>query len=182
MRAFCSILALSFAFASANAFAQDNGADMMAQMQASQAAATAQAARPGDDQLTCDDLQAEMTTTMNDPAVRAQMAQMGAWAESQQQRGSQAMSQARGQMASNMVMGFASSFVPWLGYAQMAAQRAQVHQMQQQAQESQAQSAEMMTNMETVMPQLMRGQHLYELAQTKQCAFLQQTAPQAPAP
>jgi hypothetical protein len=31
--------------------------------------------------------------------------------------------------------------------------------------------------MQTIMPQLMRGQRVYELGQAKHCAFVQQQAP-----
>lgn len=177
MRAFCSVLALSLTLASADAFAQADPDAMMAQMQASQSAAQAAAVRPGDDQLSCDQMQTEMTATMSDPAVQARIAQMGAWAQAQQAQMDQARAHSGSQVATNMAMGVASSFVPWLGYAQMAAQQAQMHQQMQQARAQQAQATEMMGGMETIMPQMMRGQRLYELAQGKQCAFLQRGAP-----
>jgi len=80
-------------------------------------------------------------------------------------------------MATSMFMGIASSFIPGLGYAQMAQQQAMNMQYQRQAQQNMAQMMEMGQRMQAIMPQMMRGQRVYELAQAKQCEFAQQQAP-----
>ncbi|HWA00662.1 MAG TPA: hypothetical protein VG841_10155 [Caulobacterales bacterium] len=181
MRAIAPMLMCALTLSGGGAFAQSADPDaMMARFEATQAAAAAQAQHPGDDQLTCDQIQTEMTSTMSDPAVQTQIQQMGAWAQEQQQRADAGRAQAGAQIVGNMALGLASSFVPWLGYSQMAAQRAQMSQMQNRADDAQARADQLMSGMEGVMPQLMRGQRLYELAQGQQCAFLQEQG--APAP
>lgn len=167
----CSALSLSLALAPVAA-AQDMAA--MANLEQSMAAAQAQASRPGDEQLTCEQLQEEMVANMQDPAVQSAVAANGAEAQAQLDRANQARGQMRAQMATGLFMGLASSFIPGAGYAQMATQRIQAAQMQQQQQQNMAQMAVMMERMSAIMPQMMRGQRVYELAQAQQCAFVQE--------
>ena len=127
--------------------------------------------------MTCDALQAEMTANMQDPAMQANIAALGQWSQEQQQRAQDARSRAMAQAAPNIVAGIASSFIPGMGYAQMAMQQAQMAQMQRDAAQAQQSNVQMEGYMQGMMPQMMRGQRLYELAQAKQCAFLQQQAP-----
>jgi hypothetical protein len=181
MRTIVSMLAISAALALTPAFAQDYEA-MAAQMQQSQADAQAAAVHPGDDALTCEQLETEMTTTMQDPNVQAAVAANGADAQAQMDQMNAARGQMRAQMATSMFMGIASSFIPGLGYAQMAQQQAMASQYQRQATQNMAQMMEMAQRMQTIMPQLMRGQRVYELAQAKQCAFTQAQAPAAAPP
>ncbi len=177
MRALCSALALSLALPLQPAAAQAPE-DMMARMEAAQAEAQAQAVRPGDEALSCDALQAEMVATMQDPAVQAHMAQSGAWAQGQLDAAGEARSQMMGQMSVNIFLGLASSFIPGAGFAQMAAQRAMAAGQQAQADQHMAGMMQQAEGAMTIMPQLMRGQRLYELGQAKQCAFVQEQAPQ----
>lgn len=163
-----SAFALGLAFAPA-ALAQDYEA-MAANMEAAQA----QAVRPGDEQLTCDQLQTEMTATMTDPAVQSAVAANGADAQAQMDRMNEAQGQMRASMAVNMFMGIASAFIPGAGYAQMAQQQMQAAQMQRQQQQNMQQMQVMLERMMPIMPQMMRGQRVYELAQAQQCAFIQQ--------
>ncbi|MGQ0532888.1 MAG: hypothetical protein ACT4OF_09405 [Caulobacteraceae bacterium] len=170
-------LSLTLALA-APAAAQDYEA-MGANMEQSMAAAQAQAQRPGDDELTCEQLEEEIATTMQDPAVQSAVAANGADAQAQIDQMNAARGRMRAQMAASMFMGIASSFIPGLGYAQMAQQQMQAAQYQRQQQQNMAQMQVMMERMSGIMPQMMRGQRVYELGQAKQCAFTQQqTAPQ----
>jgi hypothetical protein len=54
-----------------------------ASLKASQAAASASAVRPGDADMSCDAIQAELAQFMNDPEYRATIASMGARASDQ---------------------------------------------------------------------------------------------------
>jgi hypothetical protein len=74
-------------------------------------------------------------------------------------------------VATGVVTGIIGSFVPGAGYAQAAAMQAQAAQQQADAAESQGEMAGMIGNMSNMMPAMMRGQHLGELAQAKDCAF-----------
>ena len=154
------------------AVAQDYAA--MENLEQAMTAAQAQAAHPGDEDLTCEQLQEEITTTMTDPAVQSAVAANGADAQVQMDRMNEARGQMRAQMATSMFMGLASAFIPGMGYAQMATQQMQAAQYQRQAQQNMAQMATMMERMTPIMPQMMRGQRIYELAQARQCAFIQQ--------
>jgi len=175
MRTLVSMLAISAVLALTPAFAQDYEA-MAVQMEQSMADAQAQALRPGDEQLTCEQLETEMATTMQDPQVQAAVAQNGAYGQEQMDQMNALAGRARAQMATSMFMGLASAFIPGLGYAQMAQQQMMAAQQQRQAQQHMAQMMEMAQRMQTIMPQMMRGQRIYELGQSKQCAFVQQQA------
>lgn len=173
MRAWLLSSAVAFALAFAPAAAAQDYDAMAAQMEQSMADAQAQAHRPGDDALTCEQLEAEVVTTMQDPQVESVIASQGAYGQEQMARLREAEGRARAQIATSMFMGIASSFIPGLGYAQMAQQQMQAAQMQRQQQANMSRMMEMAGQMQTIMPQLMRGQRLYELGQAQQCAFTQ---------
>jgi len=167
----CSMLMLSVAIAPA--FAQDYEA-MATRLEQSMAEAQAQAIRSGDEQLTCTQLETEMTTTMQDPTVQSVIASQGAYGQQRLDEMNAARGRAQAQMGFNMFLGLASSFIPGAGYAQMAAQQAQAAQMRAQQQQNVSEMMAMAEQMTTIMPQLMRGQRIYELAQAQQCAFVQE--------
>ena len=145
-------------------------------LEASMAAAQAAAARPGDEQMTCDALQAEMVTSMNDPAMQSQIASLGEWAQSQQAQAQAGRAQALGMAGMSMMGGLASAFIPGAGMAQSLMMQAQIQAMQGQANANMAERTAMMSNVESMMPAMMRGQRLFELAQAQQCAFLNDPA------
>lgn len=174
MRALLLSASLSLGIAFTPVAAAQNYDAMGADLEQTMAAAQAQASRPGDEQLTCDQLQNEMVTTMQDPAVQAAIAANGADAQQQMDRMNGARGQMQAQMGVSMFVGIASAFVPGLGYAQMAQQQAMAAQNQHQAQQNMAQMAQMAERMSGIMPQMMRGQRVYELGQAQNCAFVQQ--------
>jgi hypothetical protein len=174
MRALLLSSALSLGLALAPAAGAQDYEAMGANMEASMAAAQAQAQRPGDEALTCEQLETEIATTMQDPAVQQAVAANGADAQAQLDQMNAARGRMRSQMATGLFMGIASSFIPGLDYAQMAGQQMQMAQQQRQAQQNMAQMMQMAERMQGIMPQMMRGNRIYELAQAKQCAFVQQ--------
>jgi hypothetical protein len=169
----CSTLALSLAFAAPLAAAQEGYEDTAARLEQSMADAQAQAQRPGDEDLACEQLESEMTTLMRDPAMQAFLAEQGAYSEEQLARMNAARGRARAQMGVGLFLGIASGFVPGLGYAQMAQQQMQAAQAQRDAEANMAQMTAMADRMTPIMPQMMRGQRVHDLAQAKQCAFVQ---------
>jgi hypothetical protein len=112
-------------------------------MQQAQAAASAQASRPGDDKMDCPAIQAELMAQMQDPKFQAAMASMGGKAQSSKAIQDSAM--ASGKQAS-----------------------------QKDIDTSHANMKGMAGDVTTMMPQIMRGQRLNELATAKKCAFLKQ--------
>jgi hypothetical protein len=170
-------LALSFQPAAAQTTEEISPDAMMAQMEAAQAEARAQAAHPGDEALGCEQLQAEMTATMQDPAVQSQLAAQGAWTQGRMDAAGEGRGRMMAMMGGSVILGLASSFVPGLGYAQMAQQRAMSAGMEAQTEQNMAQAMQQAQGMATIMPQLMRGERVHELAQAKQCAFAREMAP-----
>jgi hypothetical protein len=181
MRKSPSVLAIVFALSAAlPAAAQDRMQDASASPEASMAQAQANAARPGDDLLTCEQLQAEMGATMMSEEVRTNTAELGEAAQRQQDRAEELREQQQAMMTTSVVTGIVSSFIPGAGYAQSLAMQAQAAQMQEQSAQSMTENEGMMGNMEAMMPQMMRGQHIYQLAEAKQCPFLEEMRQQAP--
>ena len=161
--------------------------DQLDKMQKAMADAQAKAARPGDSALTCDAIETEMVTSMRDPAVTATATKMGVWAADQQRKLDEAAGASKAAMAGQMAMGLASSiasmFVPGLGMftgrAQAAAAQAQAAQASVEAARNVQQMEERMNDMMTILPQMMRGQRLMELAQARKCDWLAGAAPGA---
>jgi hypothetical protein len=174
-------LAAALALAlSGTAHAQDGMATAGASLERTMAQAQVDAIHPGDEQLTCDAIQAEMTTTMTDPSMRAELDQMGETAQAQRERAEQQQAQQRAMVTTGIVTGVISSFVPGAGYAQGMLMQQQMREQEAQAQQGMRENESMMGNMEASMPQMMRGQRLYELAQTQNCPFLAEMEQQAP--
>jgi hypothetical protein len=175
-----SMLAAIVMLGSAPAYAQPSiDPDVIQQeILAAQAQAQAAAVHPGDEALSCEQLAAEFTANMNDPAMRQGAAELGQWAQQQQSRADAARGQAMAMAGVGVVGGIVSSFIPGAAYAQQAMMMAQARAMQAQAAQSQQELAAQTANMQAMLPAAYRGQRLYELAQAKQCAFLQG----APAP
>jgi hypothetical protein len=161
--------------------------DQMEKLQKAMTDAQAKAARPGDDALTCDALQNEIVTSMRDPVVTATATRMGAWSAEQQRKMDEASSASKGTMAGQMAMGLASSlgsmFVPGLsmftGRAQAAAAQAQAAQASADAARNMEQIQERMNDMIPILPQMMRGQRLMQLAQARKCDWVAGAAPSA---
>jgi hypothetical protein len=145
-----------------------------ASMMAAQASAQASAARPEDDAKSCDALQAEMAATMNDPKVQTAIASMGASAQAQQDRMKAAQAGAVGNVATSTALGIAGSFIPGLNWFSQGAMMAQQATAVSQMDAANRDRAQMMADITSVMPQLYRGQHLYDIAARKDCAFTKQ--------
>ena len=142
-----------------------NHAELMARMEAAQAAAS----RPGDTTMNCDQLEKELVTAANDPALLAYVGRSGAVAKQQME----ASTAASGRVATQTAMTIMSAVVPGAamagmpgmvaqGEAQKAAAAGNISQHMQQAQEFLA-----------FLPQMMRGQRIIELAQARKCDWIQ---------
>ena len=127
--------------------------------------------------MSCDALQAEMAATMNDPKVQATMASMGASAQAQMDKAKAAQAGAVAGAATTTALGVASSFVPGLSWFSQGAMMAQQAQMQSQMNAANKDRGQMIADMNSIMPQLYRGQHLYDIAVKKNCAFTKQPQP-----
>ncbi|MFN2400233.1 MAG: hypothetical protein ABR543_16585 [Gemmatimonadaceae bacterium] len=154
---------------SASTSAQTPGT-MYGDLQSALEKAQAGAHRPGDESLSCEALESELVAAAKDPALQSYVAKMGAVA--QEKLG--ALNAASKVMAAQSAVTVFSSIVPggaWAGQAAAAAQLpAQQAQAARNIQEAMQQAQEMMP----VMPQLMRGQRVIELAQARDCAWLRE--------
>jgi hypothetical protein len=152
---------------------QRQGGDMMA----AQAQAQASAARPGDEAMSCGAIEAEMKVMYNDPAFQASVNSMGSAAQSQMDRANAAKAGAVGLGVGSMAAGIASSFIPGAGWFNMAAMQAQQAAAASQMATANREREQMMKGTVEIMPQIYRGQRLYELAQAKKCPFANNPGP-----
>lgn len=140
------------------------------QLQSAFAAGQAAAVRPGDESLSCEGLATELVASAKDPAVQSYVAKFGAAAKERLD----AMNAAAGTVAAQGAITLFSSIVPGAGWAGHAAAVAQAEAQRAQAagniQERMQQAQEMMG----IMPQLMRGQRVIELAQARNCEWLRE--------
>jgi hypothetical protein len=151
--------------------AQTSPNDMKAMMAAMESAQKA-ANHPGDAAMSCEALEKELVATMNGPAVQGFAVKSGAAA----QKDYDALQKGNGTMAAQMAMTMASAFVPGAASAQLAAAQAQAPAQAAQAAQRVQQRAVQMNDLE-VLPQLMRGQRVIELAATKQCPWMAGAVP-----
>lgn len=153
----------------ASASAQTPGA-MYGDLQSALEKAAAGADRPGDGSLNCEALEDELVTVAKAPALQSYIAKMGAVAQEK----IDAMNAASKGMAAQSAITIFSSIVPggaWIGQAAAAAQLpAQQAQAARNIQQTMQQAQELMP----IMPQLMRGQRVIELAQARNCTWLRE--------
>jgi hypothetical protein len=169
---------------------------MQQRMLEAQAAATADATRPGDEDLSCEALQAEMVsigeTLQQEPALQSAAAQAEADLAKIQEAQQAAEAQARASRPrfGQMVRGMAAGVVPGMdragAAAQQAAAMAQAQQAQAQTNENLARIAALSAGAAASAGPAMRGQRVFELAQARNCAWAQEAGggvpPDAAAP
>ena len=167
---------------------QQMQAQQMQQMQKLQTAmadAQTKAIRPGDAAMNCDALQRDLQAAVLDPAVQNVAKENGAVAKEKldeiEKGTAAAKAAAATQIASGLFAGLTSAFVPGAGAltaaSQQAAARAQAAQAQAQTAKNVQDINAMMDRMIVILPQLMRGQHMMELAYGKQCPWIMGAIP-----
>lgn len=140
--------------------------DYQAMMQ-SMEKAQAEANRPGDEKLTCDQLQQQLVAISQDPGYLAYMKSAGEAAQKDMAQ----MQITQSEIAAKTAATMAASMVPGAAMGQMMANaaenQAKVAQGAAHMQARMAQGQQMMT----FMPLLMRGQRLVELAIGRKCEW-----------
>ncbi len=165
LRLFVLIVAMSGMSAAARA---QTPASTYLDLQAGLEAAQAAADRPGDAALGCEGLEKELVASVKHPAVESYIAKSGEAAKQQQA----ALNAAKGRAATQTALTLFGSLAPGgagLGLAGTAAlaqsqQLEAAHNIQQRMQQAQ--------EMIAIMPQMMRGQRVIELAQARDCDWL----------
>jgi len=157
----------------------------MQKLQTAMADAQTKAARPGDGAMNCDALQTDLQAAVLDPAVQNVAKENGAVAKEKLEeieKGSAAAKAAVAtQIASGLVAGLTSAFVPGVGALAARSQQAAAQAQAAQAQAATAKNLQdmnaMMDRMIVILPQVMRGQHVMELAYGKQCPWIKDAIP-----
>lgn len=136
---------------------------MMAAYQAAQAASS----QPGDLNLSCDELQAKFTEVINDPAINATIEAASAAAQSQ----TAAMQKSQAPVAASTAASAAASMAPGGQWAALGTAMAQAEAAKAGAGGRMQQNLALAQGAMDMMPKLMRGQRLVELAAAKQCGW-----------
>jgi hypothetical protein len=125
------------------------------------------ASQPGDKKLSCEQLQEQFLAASTDPALQAQVSEAAAQAE----KDTTVSQAAQGEIASQTATTVAGAVVPGASMAAMLATAANAEAAKARgAQHMQSRMAQA-GNMLTLLPSLMRGQRLMELATEKKCAW-----------
>ena len=174
-------LSVALAAAAQNDNLATQGQGLADQITAAQAAAEANAVRPGDENLSCEALQAEMGAIAQSPEMLAFAQSAGGQAQanmaqiSAAQAAQQAAAASRPGMARQIAQGVVSGVVPGVGnaaaQAQQAAAMAQAAQQQQQTLQNQQAILGLGGQIANIAGPAMRGQRVYELAQARDCAW-----------
>lgn len=153
------------------------------QLTAAQAAGEANALRPGDEDLSCEALQAEMVAIAQSPEMQAFTQSAGAQAQADlaqisEAQAAQQAAQPRQRLFRQMVQGAASGVVPGLGQASARAQQAEAIAQAEQAQQQTLQNQQAILGLGGQAANLagpaMRGKRVFELAQARDCAWLKE--------
>lgn len=134
--------------------------------------AQASAHRPGDESLTCEALQSDLVTAARHPAVQSFVAKAGADAEQRMA----AMKDATSRVAAQMALTVFSSIVPGGAWAGQSIGAAQAQAQQAQAASNIQHAMQQAQELIGIMPQLLRGQRVIELAQARDCAWLREAS------
>ncbi len=138
--------------------------DLQAGLEAAQAAAN----RPGDAALGCDALEKELVASVKHPAVESYVAKSGAAAKQQQA----ALNAAKGRAATQSALTLFGSLVPGAAGAGLAGTAAMGQAQQAEAAQNIEQRMQQAQEMIGIMPHMMRGQRVIELAQARNCEWL----------
>jgi hypothetical protein len=194
-----AVFLVALALAASSSFAQKHDRDgeqakaAHEELLAAQGQGAENAARPGDETLGCEQLQTEFLAITRNPETLAFLQEGAADAQAQLDQLNQAQQQAQGEARRGIgrafVQGAVTTAVPILGRgaarAQQAAQAAQNAQLQAQAEKNVQSVLGKTDQLAGMVGPMMRGQHIMELAQARNCAWLQEAAeppPGAPSP
>lgn len=178
------VLFVSLVLASSSAAAQNTDERLEAAGQAlveAQAHGAANAVREGDEDFSCEALQSEMVAIAQSPEMQS-LAGFGQQAQADlsavQQAAAEEAGRSRPRLFRQMVQGAATGVVPGVGRgaaaAQQAAAAAQAAQMAQQTNANLERVASLGEQAAVMAGPAMRGQRVLELAQARNCAWVQE--------
>ena len=134
--------------------------------------------RPGDEKLTCEQLETEMVADINDPKVQAMNSQSSAQMQSAYAKQRTVMSTALPAMAASVAAGMLANMMPYgantaMAGSQMAMQGMQAQAFTQQALAGEGPTVQWLQSISAAMGPMMRGRRVMELAKNKGCGFMQ---------
>jgi hypothetical protein len=178
---FASLVVVASAASAQNPPSQQ---DIAQQVIDAQALGTANAVRPGDEDLSCEALQAEIVAIAQSPEMQAFAQSAGQQAHAdlaqiqQAQAEAQQAQQARPGLFRQMVRGAATGVIPGVGQGAAAAQQAEAMarnaEVQAQAEQNVQQIAALGGQAAAMAGPAMRGQRVFELARARDCAWVEE--------
>lgn len=132
--------------------------------------AEAGATRPGDENLDCAQLQQELMATTTDPALQAQVQSMGA----QAQKDMDAMQAAQADVARRTATTAAGAVVPGASGPALASAIADAEAAKASGSARMQERVAQTDQLTAMMPQMMRGQRVIDLARARKCDWLEQ--------
>jgi hypothetical protein len=147
--------------------AQVPGQDYQALMQAMEKAQV-EASKPGDDKLTCEQLEEQLVAVAQDPELQAHVESAGASAQKDQEAIKKGMG---GQRAIQSLRTAFMAMMPGGAAVGMASAQAQAQAQGAQAADRVASRMDQAKQMMALLPKLMRGQRVVELAAAKECEW-----------
>jgi hypothetical protein len=126
------------------------------------------AIRNGDEKLDCPALEQQLIEAVTTPAVLDYIAKSG----EQAQRDSKQVKPDPTKMTAQAALAAFSSLAPGGAWVGMSAAAAQTQGMQAQTAQNIEQRMRQANEMVTILPQLLRGQRVIELAQTRKCDWV----------
>jgi hypothetical protein len=127
-----------------------------------------EAVRAGDENLDCAALEQQLVAAVNAPSVQDHVARSG----DQAQRDMARTRPDTGRMTGQAAMTAFASLVPGGAWAGLAASMGQAAGMQAQAAQNVQQRMQQSNEMVAILPQMLRGQRVIELAQARTCEWL----------
>ena len=134
-------------------------------------AAQAAARRPGDEKLSCEELQAELGESTDDPTVKANVASAGAVAERDMAAIAEANKAYDAQLPASVAAGAAASTAPGGQWAALSRAAAEAEKSKAASAGRAQQYATLAQGAMEMMPQILRGERILELAAAKKCEF-----------
>ena len=169
MKPLSIVLGVVLATACAFSFAQvPPGAQDYEAMAKAMEKAQAEASKPGDEKLTCDQLQQQLVAIAQDPAYLAYVQAAGV----QAQKDLAQMQVPQSEIAAKTAATMAASMVPGAAMGQVIASAAENQAKMAQSTARVQSRTDQGQQMMAFMPMLMRGQRLVELAAVRQCEWV----------
>ena len=169
MKPLSIVLGVALATACAFSHAQvPSGAQDYEAMAKAMEKAQAEASKPGDEKLTCDQLQQQLVAIAQDPAYLAYVQAAGV----QAQKDLAQMQVPESEIAAKTAATMAASMVPGAAMGQVMASAAENQAKMAQSTARVQSRTDQGQQMMAFMPMLMRGQRLVELAAVRQCEWV----------